>query len=161
MSCRRLPTLLLLGSLLLTTVACGSTNSYGPPGRRMSFAAMQSINPGVEGEWIVEEFPFARGVNRRTDGSLQMASYEVQDPQGKNRRLTLHFDQTGMLVRKQYAGPLIRPPEPDDVDLKLRGNSSPGSEAQHPYYTPAGYTQSGGGNAGPTAPNRPATAPQR
>jgi hypothetical protein len=140
----------LLGASLLLC-ACGSNG--GPGGRRMNFAAMQAINPGVEGEWVVAEFPFARNVTRRPDGSLQSLGYLVEDPLGKGRPLMLHFDETGMLTRKQYGGPLVRPPPPDAVGFNISGSSQPGSagpggangaKPSHPQWTPAGYSQSGG-----------------
>jgi hypothetical protein len=121
----------------------------------MSFAHMQAINPGVDGEWIIAEYPYANGMNRRPDGSLETLAYNVTDPQGKRRKLMLHFDETSTLVRKQYAGPLVRPPPPQQTDFKILGSRQPGAAPapgapgqppppSHPQWTPAGYSQSGG-----------------
>lgn len=89
--------------------ACGSF--AGPTDRSMSFAAMQSLNPGVDGEWVLREHPDGREVVRdpRT-GRVRQLSYWVRDPGGDNRPLVLHFDGQGILLRKDYGGPIIRPP---------------------------------------------------
>ena len=87
----------------------------------MTYASMQAINPGVDAEWIMAEYPFARSVKRRPDGSLESMGYWIEDPQGKNRPLMLHFDQAGVLARKQYGGPNVRPPEKDAGGLQTGG----------------------------------------
>ncbi|MDF1702061.1 MAG: hypothetical protein P1V36_12965 [Planctomycetota bacterium] len=103
----RAASLILLASLLLP--GCGSF--AGPTDRQMSYAAVQQMNPGVEGEWILSEYPFARNIVRRGDGTLCSMGYWVDDPYGKSRPLMLHFDERGVLSRKQYGGPHVRPPE--------------------------------------------------
>ena len=112
----------------------------------MSFASMQAINPGVEGDWVVAEYPFAKNVSRRPDGSLKSLGYQVEDPQGKGRPLMLHFDETGMLVRKQYGGPLVRPPASGSVDLDISGNrrksATKGDRSNASYTVPGGYVSS-------------------
>jgi len=131
---------------------CGSTS--GPGAKRMSFANMQAINPGVDSEWLLAEYPFARNVNRRPDGSLKSLGYNVDDPQGKSRPVMFHFDTTGTLERKQYGGPVIRPPPPQAVDFGIQGSRTsttpgrPPPPKSHPYWTPAGYSQSDGTGAG-------------
>lgn len=77
----------------------------------MSFASMQMLNEGVDGEWILAEYPDTREVRRRPDGTLQRLTYWVNDPQGRGRGLVMHFDETGTLTRKDYGGPVVRPPE--------------------------------------------------
>ncbi len=99
----------LLLALLLPLPGCGSFAS--PTQNQLSYAQVQAFNPGVEGAWILSEYPFARNVVRRADGSLCSMGYWVDDPQGRNRPLMLHFDERGILVRKQYGGPHVRPPE--------------------------------------------------
>ncbi len=79
-------------------------------GSQLSFSQAQSLNPGVDGEWILSEYPFARNVSRWPNGRLQSLGYWVLDPAGDARPLMLHFDQQGILTRKQYGGPLLRPP---------------------------------------------------
>ena len=101
---------ILLFALLLP--ACGSFAS--PTQDTLSYAQVQALNVGVDGEWVLSEFPFARNVSRRADGSLQSVGYWVDDPQGRSRPLMLHFDARGTLVRKQYGGPHLRPPERTD-----------------------------------------------
>ncbi len=89
--------------------SCGSF--VRPDEEPMSFAAMQSLNRGVSGEWILREFPHAREVVRdpRT-GLLRRLGYWVKDPAADNHALVLHFDDRGILERKVYDGPLLRPP---------------------------------------------------
>ncbi len=102
-------------ALLPCLCACllaACTTFAAPTESQMSFATMQSLNPGVDGEWILAEYPYARDVTRRPGGRLQSMGYWVQDPQGTSRPLMLHFDAQGRLVRKEYGGPLVRPPEP-------------------------------------------------
>jgi hypothetical protein len=122
--------------------ACGSPGSSNP--RRLSFASMQSLNPGVEGEWIVAEFPFARNVARWPDGNLKSLGYMVEDPGGKQRPLMLHFDETGMLTRKQYGGPLIRPPADAGKSSTMPTFKAQPGQPSHPLNSPAGYSESGG-----------------
>jgi hypothetical protein len=102
-----LPLLVLLTACGLT--ACGLTDKD----RRISYATVQTLNPGVDGRWILEEFPHASGVTRRPDGTLQTIQYRVSDPQGRGQTLTLHFDEFGVLARKAYSGPLVKPLGPD------------------------------------------------
>ena len=100
---------LLLLALLLVLPACGSFAS--PTQDQLSYAQVQALNVGVEGDWILSEFPFARNVVRRSDGTICSLGYWVDDPQGRSRPLMLHFDANGILERKQYGGPHVRPPE--------------------------------------------------
>lgn len=93
--------------------ACGSVR--GPTTKTLSFAQMQMLNEGVDGEWILSEYPDARAVSRRPDGTLQQLTYWVNDPEGRGRGLVMHFDETGTLVRKDYGGPIVRPPDPLDT----------------------------------------------
>jgi hypothetical protein len=85
--------------------ACGGT----PRERRLDFATVQTLNPGVDGRWVLEEFPQATNVERDARGRIRQVSYGVTDPQGKAQTLTLHFDENEVLTRKQYSGPLVRP----------------------------------------------------
>jgi hypothetical protein len=94
-----------LHALLL--VACAG----GPGGRRLSFAQMQSLNPGVSGEWILDEYPFAGRVDRRPDGTLRSMRYPVEDPLGRGQSVELEFDERGVLSEKRYSGPYVRPPK--------------------------------------------------
>ncbi len=96
--------------LCLAATGCGSVATA--TGDRLSFAQVQSLNPGVDGEWILSEFPFARERARWPNGRLRSLGYWVNDPAGRPRPLMLHFDAQGVLVRKEYGGPLLRPPEP-------------------------------------------------
>ncbi|MDA1193891.1 MAG: hypothetical protein O2894_01770 [Planctomycetota bacterium] len=97
--------------LVASFVLAGCGSFAGPTEDHVSYAAMQALNPGVDGEWVLSEFPFARNVRRRPDGSLMSAGYWVEDPLGKSRPLMLHFDAGGILESKQYGGPNVRPPE--------------------------------------------------
>jgi len=110
---------LLLPFLLSGLAGCGSVAS--PTASKMTYASMQAINPGVDGDWILSEYPFARNIKRRRDGSLLSLGYWIEDPQGQTRPLMLHFDAENILVRKQYGGPNVRPPEQNSGGLKVGG----------------------------------------
>ncbi|MEZ6009469.1 MAG: hypothetical protein R3F05_17145 [Planctomycetota bacterium] len=101
----------LVGALLLCPLAAACGSFAGPTDKGLSFATMQAMNPGVEGEWLLREYPDAREVQRdpRT-GRLRRLAYWVNDPAGDNRPLVLWFDENGILTRKDYGGPLLRPP---------------------------------------------------
>ncbi len=101
-----------VGTLVLGLLAsaCGSVGPLGP--RRMTFATVQTLNPGVDGRWILDEFPEAT-VERGPDGRLRRLSYAVEDPQAKSQRVTLHLDANEVLARKEYSGGLVRPDTPD------------------------------------------------
>jgi hypothetical protein len=105
--------------LALATSLAACSSVAGPTQKTLTFAQMQALNPGVEGDWILSEYPIAREVRRRPDGTLERLGYWVTDPQGDARPLMLHFDATGVLERKQYGGPLLRPPPPNDVGVDL------------------------------------------
>ena len=106
-------------SMGVLVLLCGCSSVASPTADTLSFAQMQALNPGVDGEWILSEYPFARDVQRRSDGSLARMGYWVTDPQGKTRPLMLHFDGTGTLQQKQYGGPLVRPPPRSDFDIDI------------------------------------------
>lgn len=107
----RAPLLLLL--LALPAAACGSTRKGGLQRPTLSFGVVQTLNPGVDGRWILEEFPEARSVERAPDGRLTRLTYDVLDPQGRSRRVVLEMDASEVLLRKDYSGPLVRPTSPD------------------------------------------------
>ncbi len=109
----RLPCLLIVVTALwlLCVPLVGCSAGRLPGQKSMSFAAMQMLNEGVDGDWILAEYPDARQVERRPDGSLQRLTYWVNDPQGQGRGLVMHFDETGTLTRKDYGGPVVRPPD--------------------------------------------------
>jgi hypothetical protein len=95
--------LALLAALLLTS--CGGLAAS----RRISYANVQTLNPGVDGRWVLEEFPEPSGVDRGPDGRIQRLSYGVTDPQGKPQTLNLWFDEHEVLQRKDYSGRVLRP----------------------------------------------------
>lgn len=99
----------LLLPLLLLLTACGTFR--GPTTDSLSFAQMQSINQGVSATWLLSEYPFARDVRRRPDGTIAQMGYIVTDPLDDTRAVLLLFDEREVLVEKRYGGPIIRPPE--------------------------------------------------
>jgi hypothetical protein len=103
------------GRLVLLLVAAfalaSCANARGPNTKTLSFAQMQSINPGVSVNWLLDEYPFARDIRRRPNGSIAQMGYLVTDPQNKGRPLLLVFDENGVLKEKRYGGPIVRPPE--------------------------------------------------
>jgi hypothetical protein len=99
----------------LAALAAASTGGAGCASgstRTLSFAQMQSLNPGVHAEWVLEEYPFGR-VERGTDGRVRTVRYGVTDPLGKAQSVTLRFDANEVLAGKQYSGPIVRPPTPN------------------------------------------------
>lgn len=108
--------------VLLAAVFGGCGTFAGPTEERMSFAQMQALNPGVSGDWVLYEHPYAREIVRDPQTrSLRRLSYWVDDPRGDSRPLVLHFDGRGVLSRKQYGGPIVRPPQPDENDFQIGG----------------------------------------
>ena len=93
---------------LLALAACSSVR--GPGTDTLTFAQMQSINPGVSASWLLEEFPFARDIRRRPDGSIAEMGYLVVDPREDTRPVLLLIDPQGRVAEKRYGGPIIRPP---------------------------------------------------
>ena len=67
----------LLLVVLLVVPGCGSFAS--PTSNQLTYAQVQAFNPGVEGEWILSEYPFARDVVRRADGSICSMGFWVDD----------------------------------------------------------------------------------
>ncbi len=81
----------------------------GPTSRTLSFAEMQSLNPGVTASWVLDEYPDGR-VERGPDGRVRSIRYPVTDPLGKAQSVTLTFDANEVLADKRYSGPIVRPP---------------------------------------------------
>ena len=107
---------LLALALVVLLAACGGSRTTRPG--TLSFAQMQTINPGVSAEWLLQEYPFARNVQRHPNGAVSQMSFQVTDPQNKGRGLMLFFDERGILTRKNYAGPFVRPP----IETDREGN---------------------------------------
>ncbi len=105
-------------ALIVLLAACGS--SRGSRAGTLSFAQMQTINPGVSAEWLLQEYPFARNVQRHPNGAVSQLGYSVTDPQNQGRSLVLFFDMGGILVRKSYDGPFVRPP----IETDEEGNAT-------------------------------------
>ena len=84
----------------------------GGPTRSLSFAQMQSLNPGVSAAWVLEEYPYARP-ERGPDGRVRTIRLPVTDPHGKAHSVTLLFDANEILAEKRYSGPIVRPPTQD------------------------------------------------
>lgn len=103
-------TLSTLGLALVLVSGCVGP-FRGPTTESLSFAQMQSINPGVSASWLLSEYPFARDLRRRPDGSIAQMGYLVTDPLDDTRAVLLVFDGRGILTEKRYGGPIIRPPE--------------------------------------------------
>lgn len=89
-------------SCVLLLSSCGTS-----VGGRMSYAQVQTLNPGVEAEWVAREYPFGQ-VRRGPDGRIQSIRYRVHDPQGATQTLLLEFDARGILTRKVYSGGVRR-----------------------------------------------------
>jgi len=110
-----------LAALLALPVVAACGSFAGPTDEGLSFATMQALNPGVDGEWLLREHPDVREVERdpRT-GRVRRLAYWVKDPAGDNRPLVLWFDANGILARKDYGGPLLRPPSDEPAPEALR-----------------------------------------
>ncbi len=94
----------LLPGLLVAPLAACSSSSSG----RLSYAQVQSLNPGVPASWVLQEFPQGRPV-RSPDGKVRSIRYSVTDPHGSSQTLELEFDCNEILSRKRYSGRVIRP----------------------------------------------------
>ena len=95
---------LLLTVLLLASLAACSSSSGG----KLSYAQVQSLNPGVPASWVLSEYPCGK-VDRTPDGKVQSISYSVKDPRAKTQSLRLDFDCNEILSRKLYSGAVLRP----------------------------------------------------
>ena len=115
--------MLLFAILIVVALLSAGCGTFATPAdEQMSFAQMQSINPGVSGDWVLYEHPYAREVRRDPQTrSVRRLSYWVSDPRGDSRPLVLHFDQRGVLARKDYGGPIVRPPEAQETDFQIGG----------------------------------------
>jgi len=98
------PVTLLAALLLLAGCAAGK-------GGRLSYANVQSLNPGVSARWVLQEFPQGQ-VARGPDGKVRSIRYRVTDPRGSPQTLELGFDANEMLREKRYSGGVVRPGGP-------------------------------------------------
>ena len=80
-----------------------------PTTQRLSYAEVQSLNPGVNVDWVVREFPNAR-MSRDRAGRVRQTEHGVTDPYGKSQSLFLDFNECGVCVKKTYSGTVVRPP---------------------------------------------------
>lgn len=96
--------------LVALALLIGCTAPFrGPTDSSLTFAQMQSLNRGVRADWVLAEYPFARNIQRRADGTVAQMGYLVADPLDDTQTLVLHFDTAGVMTHKQYSGPIIRP----------------------------------------------------
>ena len=105
-----LPVALLVAVSAVASVVGGASlaGCAGGPSGRLSFAQMQSLNPGVTAGWVLEEYPFANP-EHGPDGRVRTIRLPVTDPQGRAQSVTLVFDANEVLVEKRYSGPIVRP----------------------------------------------------
>ena len=99
--------LLLVASVLLLLPGLGGC-AGGPGQRRLTYAQVQALNPGVDVDWVLREYP---GANQTRDaaGRVRRMEFAVVDPYGKGQSLFLEFDPSGTCTRKQYTGAVVRP----------------------------------------------------
>lgn len=95
-------------AFVVVAVALACTACANPSARKLSYAEVQAVNPGVSVDWILAEYPEGR-VTRGPDGKVTQIRYSVADPQGSAQTLVLHFDANGVLRQKRYSGPVLRP----------------------------------------------------
>ncbi len=97
----------LRGSLALLLLPCVLAACAGQS-RKLTYAQVQALNPGIPASWILEEYPGGRATNR-PNGVPETITYAVTDPTGRGETLTLAFDECGILSQKSYSGRPVRP----------------------------------------------------
>lgn len=75
----------------------------------LSYAEVQSVHPGVTAAQVRDAFGDPLATARRDDGSVERMEYVALDAKGDRHRLVLDFDGKGVLVGKQFTGPVLRP----------------------------------------------------
>ncbi len=103
----RTPFPLLVLAPLLLGAGCGL--GLGP--RTLTLAEVQAMNPGLTAQWLLQEYPQGRVLDRWPDGQPRRVSYRVTDPSSHGQTLVLDFDARGVAVAKRYSGRILRPPQ--------------------------------------------------
>jgi hypothetical protein len=107
------PMRILLLTCCAALAACNagsvSTPFGNPVADTLTYAQVQSLNPGVEAAWLLEEYPFG-SVQRDEVGRVRVVTYAVTDPTGEGQTLVLYFDEREFLQNKSYSGRILRPP---------------------------------------------------
>ena len=75
----------------------------------LSFAQVQSIQPGLSAAQVRDAFGAPLNMARGSDGRVTRMEYVALDAKKSRERLVLGFDEREILVTKTYSGEILRP----------------------------------------------------
>ena len=111
---RSLSLLLAAGLALSALCACSSVSKVGSSlgiskSSDLSFAQVQTIQPGLSAAQIKDAFGTPLNVSRGDGGRVTRMEYAALDAKQSRSRLILDFDAREILVTKTYTGEIVRP----------------------------------------------------
>lgn len=105
-----MPRLLAAAALLPLLVACGGMRALGGrSGSELTYAQVQTIQPGLTAAQIVDAFGAAGRAQRGPDGKVLVLDYAALDAQNGHQRLVLGFDASERLIEKRFSGGTLKP----------------------------------------------------
>ena len=89
--------------------ACSSLKKLGSSSSDLSFAQVQTIQPGLSAAQIKDAFGPPLNLYRGEGGRVTRMEYAALDAKQSRSRLNLDFDAREILVTKTYTGEIVRP----------------------------------------------------
>jgi hypothetical protein len=95
-------------ALLLLASALGACSTLSKSSD-LSFAQVQTIQPGLSAAQIKDAFGAPLNLTRGDGGRVTRMEYVALDAKQSRSRLILDFDAREILVTKTYTGEIVRP----------------------------------------------------
>jgi outer membrane protein assembly factor BamE (lipoprotein component of BamABCDE complex) len=100
---------LLVALALLASTLLGACSSLKKSSSDLSFAQVQTIQPGLSAAQIKDAFGTPLNLTRGDGGRVTRMEYAALDAKQSRSRLILDFDAREILVTKTYTGEIVRP----------------------------------------------------
>ena len=95
--------------VLLASTLLGACSSLTKSASDLSFAQVQTIQPGLSAAQIKDAFGAPLNLYRGEGGRVTRMEYAALDAKKSRSRLNLDFDAREILVTKTYTGEIVQP----------------------------------------------------
>jgi hypothetical protein len=101
---------LVVACALVVAVGCqGMKQLGGRSGDELSYAQVQSIQPGLTATQVLDSFPSPGRMSRGPNGKVTELDYAAMDAKQGKARLVLGFDANEVLVSRRFTGAPLKP----------------------------------------------------